>query len=189
MAIRTFLALDLEETIRGALVEAVGGLPEAGSKIRWVAPANLHVTVKFLGDVAEGDVDAVCGAVAEAAGRGEPFDFDVVGLRCIPAGGRLRMIWAGVREPTGRFDALFGQLESALTPLGFEPERRKFSPHVTLARVKSAPNAGGLRAAAGAHAETRFGTQRAAEVTVYSSRLTPDGPIYTPMARPRIGPA
>ena len=73
MAIRTFLALDLDEPIRRALADAAEDFPADGSKIRWVPPENLHVTVKFLGDVADGAVAEVCAAVREAAGGIAPF--------------------------------------------------------------------------------------------------------------------
>ena len=187
MGVRTFLALDIDEAARGALTAAGGRFPCDESKIRWVEPANLHVTVKFLGDVPEGGVREVCEAVAEAAGRMGAFDFDVRGLRCVPPGGKVRMVWAGVDEPTGRLAEAFGQLEAALEPLGFPRERRSFQPHITLACVKFAPSPAALRAAAERHAETQFGGQRAAEVVVYGSQLTPQGPIYTAIARGRMG--
>jgi 2'-5' RNA ligase len=188
MSIRTFLALDLDEAVRDGLLAAARDFPEADSKIRWVGRDNLHVTVKFLGDVPDADAAAVCEAVQHAGQAAEPFDFHVRGLRCVPPGRKVRMIWAGVREPTERFERLFEQLESALFDLGFPPEGRKFSPHVTLARVKSTRDAAGLCAAAARHAEADFGRVRAEQITVYASELTPRGPIYTPQARPRIGP-
>jgi len=187
MVVRTFLALDIAEATRDALVAAAGELRDSRSKVRWVAPENLHVTVKFLGDVAEDDVRGVCDAVAEAARAVEPFDFHVRELRCMPPGGKVRMVWAGVDEPSGRLAELFGKLEAVLEPLGFPPERRSFSPHVTLGRVKFVGDPRALRAAAGRYAEEHFGAQRAEHVAVYRSELTGQGPIYSAMARPPIG--
>jgi len=189
MAIRTFLALDLDAPIRDRLTAAARGLPQVDSRIRWVAPENLHVTLKFLGDVPETDVAEVCNAVVALAGRIEPFDFDVSHLRCIPPAGKVRMVWADVREPTGRMASVFEQAEAALSGLGFPRERRGFRPHVTLGRVKLTRNAAGLRAAAAQYADTLFGSQRAGGVVVYRSELTPRGPIYTPMARADFRPA
>jgi 2'-5' RNA ligase len=189
MAIRTFLALDLDASLRDRLAAAARALPEAGSKIRWVAPENLHVTLKFLGDVPETDVADVCNAIGELAGRVEPFDFDVSHLCCIPPGGKVRMVWADVREPTGRMASVFEQAETALSRLGFPRERRGFRPHITLGRVKFTRNAAGLRAAAAQYADTLFGSQHAGEIVVYRSELTPRGSIYTPLARAHFGPA
>ena len=187
MAIRTFLALDLDAAIRDRLVEAVAEMPQAGAKLRWVARENLHVTVKFLGDVEEGDAAAACEAAAEAAAGIPPFEFTVRGLLCRPSGGRqLRMIWAGVDEPTGQLAAAFEALESALDPLGFPRERRAFHPHITLARIKSAPDPAAFRAAVRRHAETHFGTKAAEGFTVYQSDLRPTGPIYTPMTHAKF---
>ena len=187
MAIRTFLALDLDAPIRDRLAAAARGLPQADSRIRWVAPENLHVTLKFLGDVPETDAAEVCNAVVELAGRIEPFDFDIVHLRCVPPGGKVRMIWADVREPSGQMASMFEQAESALSELGFPRERRGFHPHVTLGRVKSIRSPRELREAAERHAQSHFGAERAEEVVVYSSELTPRGPIYAAMARGRMG--
>ena len=183
MAIRTFLALDLDEPIRRHLAAATGDFPEAGSKIRWVVPENLHVTLKFLGDVGDDDVAAVCKVVSDVAERVEPFDFDVAALCCVPPAGAVRMVWAQVSDPAGRIASLFAQVESALGELGFPRERRAFHAHVTVGRVKFTRNAGALRAAAEGLAGATFGTQHAEGVVVYRSELTGRGPVYTPLAR------
>lgn len=183
MAIRTFLALDLDAAIRDRLVEAVAEMPQAGAKLRWVARENLHVTVKFLGDVAEPGAAGVCEAVASAARAVRPFDFSVCGLRCVPPGGKVRMVWAEVDEPAGRMAAMFERLESALAELGFARERRGFHPHVTLGRVSFTRAAADLRAAAERWAQSDFGSVSASEIVVYQSDLAPRGPIYTALAR------
>jgi len=95
MAIRTFVALDLDTTIRRAIADAAEGLPTDGGKVRWVEPQNLHVTLKFLGDVPDADVVNVCRAVEAVAGRLDPLTFDVVSLECTPDRGPVKMIWAG----------------------------------------------------------------------------------------------
>lgn len=183
MAMRTFIALDLDEPIREGLIGVIRQLDGAGGKVRWVEPENLHVTLKFLGDVQDGDLPAVLQAVADAAGEAEPFDFEVCGVQCIPPTGALRMIWTGVREPTGRLAGLFERLESALAPLGHKPEGRQFHPHITLGRVRTEPRTGALRAAAAGLTRKGLGTQQAVEVVSYSSQLTPQGPIHSVMAR------
>jgi len=78
MAIRTFLALDLDASVRRAIATAAGQLPVDGSKVRWVALQNLHVTMKFLGDVPDADVMGICRAVEDAAAGLAPVEFDVV---------------------------------------------------------------------------------------------------------------
>jgi len=188
MAIRTFLALDLDETIRNRIVEAARRIGDRGAKVKWVEPQNLHVTLKFLGDVQDGMVADVCAAAADAAARVQPFDFQVRGVIAVPPTGQLRMFWVGVEDPTGRTGALHEALDQALGPLGFQPEGRAFKPHVTLGRVRLARDPSALRIAAAPLAGEDFGQQRAEEVVVYSSRLTAQGPVYAPVSRARLGP-
>jgi 2'-5' RNA ligase len=183
MAIRTFLALDLDESIRQRLADVAASLPQQRSKIRWTPPENLHLTVKFLGNVAKRRAARVCELVEETCRAIAPLDFQVRGLRCIPAGGRVKMIWANVQEPTGKLQEAQGLLESALTSLRFPREKRQFVPHVTLARIKATEDSPGLRAAAARHAETDFGVQHAVEVVTYGSKLTPTGAVYDPLGR------
>lgn len=183
MAIRTFLALDLNEQTRQRLVRAVEELPVGEAKIRWVESENLHVTVKFLGEVGDADMANVCRVVADAAGLVEPFDFQVRGIQAVPARGNLSMFWGGATDPEGRMAAMFEVVESALAELGFAREQREFRPHVTLGRVKYARDGRALRAAAARMAAADFGCVAADGLVVYSSQLTPDGPIYAPMGR------
>jgi len=187
MGMRTFLSLDIDEATRGRLSGVAGNIPIGDARIRWVEPDNLHVTLKFLGDVADELVADVCAAASWAAETVEPFDFSVRGVICIPPAGRLRMLWAGVVEPTGRLARLHEQLDAALSEMGFGAEDRPFKPHITLARVKFARNSQDIRAAAESYGDRDFGTNRAGQLVVYSSKLTPEGPVYTPLARAKLG--
>jgi 2'-5' RNA ligase len=188
MAVRTFLALDLDDGIRQRLTDAARELSDPAAKIRWVAEQNLHVTLKFLGDIPDERVAEVCSLAAEAASHVEPFDFDVKGIVCVPARkGQLRMLWVGVEEPTGRMADLHTELELAMSSVGVAQENRAFKPHVTLARVKFIPGVARFREAASAFARTPFGTQHARQLAVYSSELTPRGAIYTSLAKACLG--
>ena len=187
MAIRTFLALDLDTPTRRAIVAAAGQLPVGGSKVRWVAPQNLHVTMKYLGDVPDADVIGICRAVEDAAVRLAPVAFDVGGLECTPPRGPVKMVWAGARESAGMLARTFAGLESAMEALGFDVERRAFRPHITVARLRYCDDPAGLRQATARLADREFGTQDAGEVVVYSSQLTKEGPVYAAMARCKLG--
>ena len=144
--------------------------------------------MKFLGEVGDADAANVCRVVADAAGLVEPLDFQVRGIQAVPARGNLSMFWAGVADPEGRMAAMFEVVEAALEELGFAREQREFRPHVTLGRVKYARDARPLREAAARMAEADFGCVAADEIVVYSSQLTPDGPIYAPMGRGPFAP-
>ena len=189
MATRTFFALDLDDHVRDRLVDAQQRLDCTSAKVRWVARQQLHVTLQFLGDVDDDTIGRVCSLAAEAAVAVEPFDFHVRRIICVPPGGRMRMFWAGAIDPTGRLAQLHAGLADALGQLGFQRESRGFKPHVTMARIKFANARGSsdLRAAAADLADEDFGTQHAVKLTAYASRLTPQGPRYTPLATPTLG--
>ena len=157
------------------------------ARIRWVAPENLHVTMNFLGDVAEDMISEICAAAGEAAGSIEPFDFDVGPVVCMPPRGQVRMIWARAPDAAGRMQALHAEAGRALAELGFAPERRPFKGHITLARVKSARRADMLRQAVQERSAGDLPPQEARELVVYSSQLTPAGAVYTPLARLGLG--
>jgi len=187
MGIRTFLALDLDEPIRLRISKVAGCIGEGNAKVRWVDLKNLHVTLKFLGNVADEALADVCNAVNEVAAGAEPFGFKLRGVQAVPPVGRLRMFWVGAIDDSGLMGELYGQLEQVLAALGFPKDNRLFRPHVTLARVKYASDPAALRVAAKRFANEDFGNQWASEVTVYSSELTPRGPIYTPLSRASLG--
>ena len=188
MAVRTFLAIDLDEDIRQRIL-AVGREIDVGSaKLRWVADGQLHVTLRFLGDVQDNMVPEVCERAAAATTSVEPFDFAVRGVLPVPPDGRqLRMFWVGIEDVTGRMAALHDALAAALSGMGLKEEARRFQPHVTLARVKFCPDAAACRQAAEPYRQEDFGTQHAAQVVAHSSRLTPRGPVYTALARTPLG--
>ena len=187
MGIRTFLALPLDQDVVGRLLEAQRSLDSVGAEVRWVEPANLHLTVKFLGDVRDEGLPEVCAIAIEAARQVESFDLHVAGLTSAPPMGQVRMVWAKIHERTGRLQMLYEMLEDAFASLDYKRENRLFHPHMTLGRVKSGKNVKQLRAAVEGFADTEFGIQAAEELIVFSSELTSEGPIYSPLTRARLG--
>ena len=189
MATRTFLALPLGEPVVRQLARAQDALASAGARVRWVAPEHLHLTVKFLGDVEDRNLDEVCRVAAGIAADTEPFELTVAGLTAVPESRQLRMVWAEVAEPSGALAGMASVAEEAYAAMGFKRDNRPYRPHLTLGRVKSGRNVDELRAAVGKYAATDFGASRPGELIVMTSQLTPDGPIYTPLATSPIGSA
>ena len=185
---RMFLALDINESTRRELAQLKTLLTKQikGCKANWVTPENLHVTLKFLGDVEDSKINDVCTAVDEVARRFEPIEFDVKGVAALPNRGGLRMFWADVSEPSDQMAKLFKEIELALQPLGFDRERRTFCPHITLARINHIADVSLARQAVAKLTEKEFGRVRPDCVTIYTSTLTRQGPIYTPMAKPKF---
>jgi 2'-5' RNA ligase len=188
MTTRAFLALDLDKPIRDRLLAVRETIDQPGAKISWVAPENLHVTLNFLGDVTDKTLAEVCDRAADVAAGIAPFEFRLRGVRCIPLrSGPVRMLWVDVIYRTGQLKELHEGLDAAFDGLGLKQEERTFRPHITLARVKSAKDYVGLRKAVQPYAEEDFGAQDADELVVYGSQLTSEGPIYTPVARAKLG--
>ncbi len=184
---RTFLAVDIDTNARTALGEAVGRIDVSKAKVKWVADQNLHVTLRFLGEVDDSKLPGICQLVAEAAGEVEAFDFRVGEIVCVPPAGPLRMFWADVAEPTGRMSLLYENISLLLEAEGYPSESRPFRPHITLGRVKFDHSAGQLRRQVAQFAGRDFGRVHGDSVTVYGSILTPSGPQYSVIDRVPLG--
>lgn len=177
--IRLFVALGLPET----LCYRLAGLQQPLPRSRWVAPEAMHVTLRFVGEVAEGDASDIDGMLARVSVP--PFDLKIGGVGHFGSKGRVRALWAGV-EKSLELVRLQGKIETACQRAGQPPEGRKFHPHVTLARCRDIREAlvwPFLAACDGFHGDT----VRVNEFVLYSSRLGHDGPVYTPEARYPLG--
>ena len=132
--IRLFVAIELPEELRRRMASMAGGVPSA----RWVAAENLHLTLRFIGEVSEDRLDDITAALASV--KGAPFALTLAGVGHFESRRRVRTLWAGI-APNPELEALFDRVESALVRAGLAPESRKFNAHVTLARLKGVPTA------------------------------------------------
>lgn len=185
--IRSFVAIELPDEIKTALADVQGELKaQAPPKaVRWTRPEAIHLTLQFLGDVAPGKVDPIADALRGVCDDGAPFRFDLKGLGVFPGLGRPRVVWVGVAEPTGALIALQGGVSQALVPLGFEPEKRAFSPHLTIGRASRHASRRELTEVGEIVTRSEVGTlgQMSVEhVTLMKSDLKPSGAVYTPLA-------
>lgn len=187
MPLRTFLALDLDEQIIAGLLKAAAQLQDDADKIAWVGRANMHVTLKFLGDVPENQIGEVCSIISAVAAEIEPFAFEVRGLSCTPPRGPVRMIWANIHDDSGLMNVLHDELDAALSGMGLKEEQRGFHPHITLARVKHVRSIAAFRSAVRNFADLSLGLQHAEEVVVYSSAHIAGERVYSPLSFARIG--
>jgi len=136
--VRAFVAVFPPPEIRSALAAAARRLPVTG-EIRWVRPANVHLTLKFLGEVPGDDLDRVAEALQPVCDRHEPFEVEPSGFGAFPSTRRGRILWAGIGEGSERLRALAGDVASSLEPLGFKREARAYFPHLTLGRARTRP--------------------------------------------------
>lgn len=155
--------------------------------IAWVVPANLHLTLKFLGAVDEGRVGAVVDALARASAGASAFDTHFRGVGGFPSATRPRVVWAGVTEGAGATVELAGRVDEELAGLGFAREARPFSPHVTLGRVRQPGRNPALADALEREATRDFGGIRIAGACLMRSEISPRGARYTELATVRLG--
>ncbi len=185
--IRTFIAIELNDTHRRALAEAQAQLKQhpGARHIRWVAPESIHVTLKFLGGVDAGKIAAVERAVAEACLGTPSFQLTMGGVGAFPNVKRPRVVWIGIGGAVQTVESLAGRIDVACQALGFAREERPFSPHLTLGRVKRDVRPSDW-AAIGAMIEQAavgdLGEIEVSGVSAMKSDLRPSGSVYTQLA-------
>ncbi|MBN1485034.1 MAG: RNA 2',3'-cyclic phosphodiesterase [Chloroflexia bacterium] len=181
--IRTFIAVELPSQLRRPLAQIQEQLKRERHPVRWVTPDKIHLTLKFLGEIAAEQVAAVGESCARVAAHFQPFQLEAIGVGCFPHIHRPRNVWIGLQGDLEILSRLQTEVEAALAELGFPPENRKFSPHLTLGRVRrqARPHeARRLGQAVAALAAPSLGRWTVEHFIVMRSDLRPDGPVYTP---------
>jgi 2'-5' RNA ligase len=183
MPIRTFIAVSASPAMRQSAQKLADLLRAAAGDVKWVAPENLHWTLQFLGDVGELEIPSVCMAVSNAVTDVDSFDLEARGAGAFPAADRPRTLWLGAGSGAQAMVALHASIQKQLDRLGYRGENRRFVPHITLGRAgRKGPPRPLVRELAGL-AEYDGGSMLVDEVTVFASRLGPDGPSYEVLAR------
>lgn len=179
-SVRCFAALDLPAEVRGALAELQGRLRARGADLRWTKPGAMHLTLKFLGELAQETFEAVCQALSEPLGVPGPLRLQPRGLGAFPSPRRARVVWVGLRGDTATLGRLALTLEARAERCGLPREARPFRPHLTLGRSRTPEGAPGVASALEAEENFTLPPFEAVEVVLYESRLGPGGPAYTP---------
>lgn len=182
--IRAFIAIDLPSHIQQQLNEVLEQLrrPET-SAVRWVPAQNIHLTLKFLGDVSPANLEYLKKILQSEVSRHRPFDIRVGGLGAFPSVRRPRVVWIGVEAPPA-LQALQRGVETETVRLGYAVEERPFSPHLTLGRVAHNATPDEVRKIADVLVGIKvgeLGTARIDHVRLFRSDLQPGGAIYTPL--------
>jgi RNA 2',3'-cyclic 3'-phosphodiesterase len=175
--IRAFIAIDLDPQVIANIRSAIRELKPLIPAIRWVPPENFHLTVQFLGDVEETELDAIGAALAGAVGPFPPLRINAKGLGVFPDLRRPRILWVGIIGNS--LTALASRVGSALEPLGFVAEPRAFTPHLTIGRWRHydrAPKT--LSEELSRWRNREFGESLVGEVVLYRSVLAPAGANY-----------
>ena len=180
--LRVFIAVEIPIPTRQAIFSQTESLRAAlGQLVRWVPIENMHLTLKFIGDVSPANVELLSQMlIAEATGNA-PLTMQIGGLGSFPNPRRARVIWIGIQAPAA-FENLQRGIEFAAARLGYEPETRPFSPHLTIGRVRQQVSASDQQQVRVALERTQVGDLGAAEISavhLFKSDLQPTGSIYT----------
>jgi 2'-5' RNA ligase len=185
---RTFIAIEVDKTVRGQMIALQESLARTGASVKWVEPQNIHLTLLFLGEVDDRELPALCKAVAETCAEISPFSMTVEGVGGFPNLRRPRVLWVGVGDGKQEVTALHDRLERPLLELGcYRREDRQYTPHLTLGRVTSDRPADKLTAALAKKTDWLGGQVAVREVQVMASQLSPQGPEYTVLGRAKLG--
>jgi 2'-5' RNA ligase len=175
---RAFLALDLPPSVRDSLGDLIRALPSQRRRVKWCNPFQIHLTLQFFEDLPETGLPSIAEALSRVCTGTSPFTVTVKGTGSFGSGDRLRVIWAGIEESTGALARLQRTAQEALIPLGFPPESRAFRPHLTLGRLREPTRDPSLSEAILKNEGFDGGSFLADRLLLYSSTLTPTGPIY-----------
>ncbi len=179
--LRLFVAVGVPDEVRDNLARFQVELRQADPDYRWVQPENFHLTLRFLGDVSRGRVEPLAQHLRWAAADQSPFQFLLAGAGAFPSLGRPRVLWAGVDQGRGRLEELAQAVEAAVEEAGFPPDKRRFSPHLAVARARGQPRGGPVSDRLRSARERVFGRIDCREMILMSSQLKRGGPVYTPV--------
>jgi RNA 2',3'-cyclic 3'-phosphodiesterase len=208
---RTFVAVEIDKPIRARAKELIDSLAGTSADVKWVETHNMHLTLKFLGEVHEREIFEVCQAVERGAVQVESFELEVCGAGAFPNAARPRTLWLGAKEGTEPMIQLHDRIEAELAELGYREEHRRFQVHLTIGRVrggengKRGPSPYGRRAAQAEDSRSldqgivelgellqlqsdfAAGSMTVDKVSVFASTLTSDGPIYERLGVASLG--
>jgi 2'-5' RNA ligase len=178
--VRAFLAVEIPEEIRRRIEEHLAPLRRADLGVKWVDRGNLHLTLRFLGELEEAEIARLKEAVStRLAGAPRPR-VTLAGIGRFPEKGRdIRVIWAGLRGDLASLKSLWERAQASARDIGLERDEHGFSPHVTVGRVKSRDHLETLRTRLEALASGEFGEHVVDRVVLFESRLSSAGPAYT----------
>ncbi len=176
---RTFIAFALPKNVLSRIRELQDRLKDERFSVRWTRPESIHLTLKFLGDVPESEIERIAAAMESAATEKPPFSLHAKGLGVFPGIKRAKVIWIGVGGDLGSLMEIYSDLESSLERIGFPKDTRPFKSHLTLGRTKGQIDPKRLGDALDSFSAFASEPFEAGELILYRSDLKPSGAVYT----------
>lgn len=181
--VRAFVAIELAEPVRRLLAEASRAVVAASPSWRdekWVRADNLHITLKFLGNVDQAVLESIGESLSAVTASHASFDLRAAGLHAVPGLRRCKMVWASFDDAPGACEGLAADVDIAVAAFGFEPESRAFKPHATLCRTRRPKALAAEALAAGTSLVRAYEPSvSVASISLIASELTRNGPVYT----------
>lgn len=189
--LRAFIAVEIPSSLQHTIQESTAGLRKAlgDDLIRWVPPQNVHLTLKFLGDVSSSNLDLIKQMLTAEAAQHKCFEMQMEGIGSFPNSRRPRVIWVGLRAPTA-LESLQRGIETASARLGYATDEKGFSPHLTIGRVKQNLSALVIQHIRAELEKTKIGLLGVVRVDathLFKSDLQPSGSVYTSLFSAPIG--
>jgi 2'-5' RNA ligase len=181
--IRTFIAIEIPTHIKNKIAELQEGLKGIGSRISWTKSSNIHLTLKFLGDADEKIIDEIAAELQQAVQNIAGFEIRVAGTGIFPNFKRPRVIWVGAKSEGEHLQTLATQVQDCMENFGFEKEKRHFSAHLTLGRVKDTKGIEPVMEKLKSYENFEVGLFAVREFYLIKSELHPAGAIYTPLKK------
>jgi 2'-5' RNA ligase len=187
LVMRAFIAVEVSKDVLSEIDRRTSEWRDRLRGARWVPASNLHLTLRFLGETSEATLEELSETMTDIASRFSPFDLNFDGIGYFPSARRPRVFWVGVKDPLGVLAELQERIETAARKHGFEPEKRRFSPHLTLARFKGAKPHPDYELLTREYGNLSFGSSKVEEVILFKSVLRQEGAEYTALRRFRLG--
>ena len=185
--LRAFVAIELPEKIQGDIRNLQRAFASHRLDVRWVKPVNLHLTIKFLGDIDPSDTQTIGRILSDTAAKHPMFDLLPQGLGIFPNIRRPRILWAGIAGQTNVLRSLWKSVENAMLSLGFGTEKRPYKGHLTIGRIKTHIDQGRLATALRTHRDFVSDAFSVKGLVLFKSELQPTGPVYTKLWEMPLG--
>jgi len=180
--LRAFIAVEIDEQSKQKVLELVSCLKKSCADVKWLDETQMHLTLKFLGGVPADKINGISEALSGISGAFESFPITLSGIGVFPDLKHPAVLWLGVDKGAESLETLNDKIENALEKIGFQKEKRKFKPHLTLGRVKSSKNMPGLLKLIGNTSFEHKEDIKINELSLFQSALNPKGAIYNKLS-------